>query len=380
MKRFGYGFLLLTVNSMMRPFRIVGRITFVVLGIIGFLSVRELMQVVSSGEATVAGYSILEIVWAFVFPLICILLFPLCFFGQRILEFCQEILVYHYSKSYKPKPRKTRYTSWRNESAKREEAEQEPIADEKDDNLEALEALFKGTTTEQDLLKRYKDLIKIYHPDNQAGDTSMTQAIQNIYERLMVSQGWKQAAPQNDNYYHDEDNVEPTHEPVDEMEQNEPVTQDVTTEQEEAVIKINKILDEAHDCFFDHKKYRIALMMYRKAFRINKKVFGKTSHNSIIIYTTIADVYFQQEKYAKTKMVLNKMMRIALKLDSGNGINVADTYLKFANFYETVGKYSEAIDALQNALEIYESQNVCDYEFLDSISNDIERFEDKLLE
>lgn len=37
---------------------------------------------------------------------------------------------------------------------------------------------FAGISSEAELKKRYRDLMKIYHPDNQAGDTNTVQQIQ----------------------------------------------------------------------------------------------------------------------------------------------------------------------------------------------------------
>jgi len=46
------------------------------------------------------------------------------------------------------------------------------------------ELFFKGVANELALKKRYKDLIKIYHPDNLDGDTCTIQEINREYERL----------------------------------------------------------------------------------------------------------------------------------------------------------------------------------------------------
>ena len=43
---------------------------------------------------------------------------------------------------------------------------------------------FVGVESKQALKKRYKDLIKIYHPDNVAGDTGTLQEINREYDRL----------------------------------------------------------------------------------------------------------------------------------------------------------------------------------------------------
>lgn len=43
---------------------------------------------------------------------------------------------------------------------------------------------FKGTSDDISLKKRYKDLIKIFHPDNMNGDTTTLQEINREYEEL----------------------------------------------------------------------------------------------------------------------------------------------------------------------------------------------------
>ena len=43
---------------------------------------------------------------------------------------------------------------------------------------------FRGVTSSLGIKKRYKDLIKIFHPDNLFGDTETIQAINKEYERL----------------------------------------------------------------------------------------------------------------------------------------------------------------------------------------------------
>ncbi|MGN0170046.1 MAG: hypothetical protein ACI39H_04705 [Lachnospiraceae bacterium] len=46
--------------------------------------------------------------------------------------------------------------------------------------------LFCGVTNELALKKRYKDLMKIYHPDNIAGDTNVVQEISREYEEMQT--------------------------------------------------------------------------------------------------------------------------------------------------------------------------------------------------
>lgn len=49
---------------------------------------------------------------------------------------------------------------------------------------------FKGIKDFETLKKRYRDLLKIYHPDNNAGDTVITQQIQKEYEKILLENNW----------------------------------------------------------------------------------------------------------------------------------------------------------------------------------------------
>ena len=46
------------------------------------------------------------------------------------------------------------------------------------------EMFFVGVDNKKALKRRYKELLKIYHPDNLAGDTAMIQEINREYDRL----------------------------------------------------------------------------------------------------------------------------------------------------------------------------------------------------
>lgn len=48
---------------------------------------------------------------------------------------------------------------------------------------EVASALFRGTNNPLALRKRYKDLLKIFHPDNLCGDAELVQMINREYER-----------------------------------------------------------------------------------------------------------------------------------------------------------------------------------------------------
>ena len=48
------------------------------------------------------------------------------------------------------------------------------------------EMFFVGVCDIDSLKKRYKELLKIYHPDNLSGDTSTIQEINSEYEKLRI--------------------------------------------------------------------------------------------------------------------------------------------------------------------------------------------------
>lgn len=51
-------------------------------------------------------------------------------------------------------------------------------------DFEVGELFFRGVASQQSLKKRYKDLIKIYHPDNVDGDNSLVLEINKEYDHL----------------------------------------------------------------------------------------------------------------------------------------------------------------------------------------------------
>ncbi len=69
---------------------------------------------------------------------------------------------------------------WARLAAERELMGEYPVYDGAAD----VSVFFKGVRTPLALKKRYKDLIKIFHPDNVAGDKEIIQRINKEYERL----------------------------------------------------------------------------------------------------------------------------------------------------------------------------------------------------
>jgi DNA repair protein RadC len=51
-------------------------------------------------------------------------------------------------------------------------------------NAENVKIFFRGVDDTESVKKRYRALLKIYHPDNMHGDKELLQAINTEYERL----------------------------------------------------------------------------------------------------------------------------------------------------------------------------------------------------
>ncbi len=55
---------------------------------------------------------------------------------------------------------------------------------QREDEYDALDLLFRGVNSALTLKKRYKDLMKMFHPDNISGDSYMVQLINEEYSAL----------------------------------------------------------------------------------------------------------------------------------------------------------------------------------------------------
>ena len=52
-------------------------------------------------------------------------------------------------------------------------------------NAENVKIFFRGVNDTESVKKRYRSLLKIYHPDNTNGDNDLVLAINEEYERLL---------------------------------------------------------------------------------------------------------------------------------------------------------------------------------------------------
>ena len=55
---------------------------------------------------------------------------------------------------------------------------------QRENEYDALDLLFRGVNNPLALKKRYKDLMKMFHPDNISGDAQMVQLINEEYSML----------------------------------------------------------------------------------------------------------------------------------------------------------------------------------------------------
>ena len=55
---------------------------------------------------------------------------------------------------------------------------------QRENEYDALDLLFRGANTPLTIKKRYKDLMKMFHPDNVSGDLDMVQLINKEYSDL----------------------------------------------------------------------------------------------------------------------------------------------------------------------------------------------------
>lgn len=74
------------------------------------------------------------------------------------------------------------------------EAEREAMSVRHISGEDSVRLFFKGVSNPLTLKKRYKDLIKIFHPDNLCGDTELLQKINKMYEILQEEIGWQKKA------------------------------------------------------------------------------------------------------------------------------------------------------------------------------------------
>lgn len=59
---------------------------------------------------------------------------------------------------------------------------------------DSMRIFFVGVNNPITLKKRYRDLIKIFHPDNMGGDNGILQKINKLYESMWAEMGWQKKA------------------------------------------------------------------------------------------------------------------------------------------------------------------------------------------
>ena len=104
---------------------------------------------------------------------------------KSLLNMKLDILKEEYRKLADEKEqfkREKQYHAW--EEQKREQKKERKAHESERTLTMKPELFFRGVGNELMLKKRYKDLIKIYHPDNVAGDTRTVQEINKEYEKM----------------------------------------------------------------------------------------------------------------------------------------------------------------------------------------------------
>ena len=104
---------------------------------------------------------------------------------KSLLNMKLDILKEEYRKLADEKEqfkREKQYHAW--EEQKREQKKERKTYESGSTLTMKPELFFRGVGNELMLKKRYKDLIKIYHPDNVAGDTRTVQEINKEYEKM----------------------------------------------------------------------------------------------------------------------------------------------------------------------------------------------------
>lgn len=145
---------------------------------------------------------ILFIIYYLIIPIIIILLYKpseklfssfINFLSNRFCSYLSNEELYYQNKTGQSKTSDDSSNS--DYTSEYSHSEQEYYSDYTDDdtaseqydspNTGAAINLFSGINNLTDLKKRYRDLLKIYHPDNLAGDETMTKQIQAEYEQLL---------------------------------------------------------------------------------------------------------------------------------------------------------------------------------------------------
>lgn len=103
---------------------------------------------------------------------------------ERLLMMKQQVLEDELKKLANEKEHLARQREFYNR-VRQYQQKQEPVKQVK--RIANGDLFFCGVKNEHALKKRYKDLIKIYHPDNVNGDTEVLQEINRAYDRLRVA-------------------------------------------------------------------------------------------------------------------------------------------------------------------------------------------------
>lgn len=102
---------------------------------------------------------------------------------ERLLQMKQQVLEEELKKLANEKQHLERQRAFFNRVKQYQQKQETPAAPTRQRTVKG-DLFFIGVDNEKALKKRYKDLIKIYHPDNASGDTETLKEINREYHRL----------------------------------------------------------------------------------------------------------------------------------------------------------------------------------------------------
>lgn len=152
-------------------------------------------------QQSVISHAIVYAVLGACFVILDVIIIPDCIKIERYLKGFLAYMIKAKPKNvylyidWKLHPKKYRKTEKRQDNKEEKSYDQNATSEQKntskkDQSQSAPEkehefSLFAGIKTKEDAKNRYRSLMKIYHPDMQNGDTTMSLKVQEEYERIM---------------------------------------------------------------------------------------------------------------------------------------------------------------------------------------------------
>ncbi len=119
-------------------------------------------------------------------------------------------------------------------------------------------------------------------------------------------------------------------------------------ESEQHVTSLNNLAES----YQEQKQYKDAEKFYKKALKINKKVFGENNQYTAAILNNIGIFYRMQEKYRSAESFLKKALKIRTKIFNKNHPSIATSLDSLATLYFVQKFYKKAEPLYIKALKI----------------------------